>query len=391
VTKKIKLIFISVCLLSNSLLYPKVQKEREYNKKYNLSETLWQIKLSTTEVSEINKKIETEPVVRGIHLTSWVAGDDKLRKKMIENISNSVINTVVVAVKEKNGEVYIPGIDNTIKYKTYKPAILNPKKMIADFNKLKLYKVARIVCFHDDILPKHNPELAVRRPDGSVWKTRNGDMWVDPYNKKVWDYIMSIAEKAAEYGFDEIQFDYVRYPTEGDTSLCRYSAVHNRENAEKNLVNFFKYARSRLSKYNVKISADVFGLTTSSDMGIGQNLRMISESVDYVYPMMYPSHYYSGEYNLADPDSEPYKVLNRGLKQAMNMTGFNYYKIRPYLQDFTLKKRYTSFDVRAQIIAVKNNYLKSWILWNPKCIYSWDTLTPQMFCAFVEPEKCYKK
>ncbi len=354
------------------------------------NKNFWDIKLSTAEISQIISKIETEPVIRGVHLTSWVSGNDKLRRGIIENIRRTVINTVVVAVKEKNGEVYIPS-EFSIKYGSYASAIPDPEKIVNEFKKEGLYTIARVVCFHDNIIPKKRIELAVKNSDGGAWKTRKGDMWVDPYNKEVWDYIMDVAERAAKAGFEEIQFDYVRYPTEGDTKKCRYSAVHNKENATKNIVDFFAYARKRLAKYNVKISADVFGLTTNSEMGIGQDLKMISENVDRVYPMMYPSHYYSGEYNLSNPESQPYKVIDRGLKQAMNKTGLNYYKIAPYLQDFSLKVKYTPFDVRAQIIAAKNNYIPSFLLWNPSSKYSWEALDKNIFCAFVEPEKCAYK
>ncbi len=358
--------------------------------KYKTDKNFWDIKLSTAEISQIISKIESEPVIRGVHLTSWVSGNDKLRRGIIESIRKSVINTVVVAVKEKNGEVYIP-CESSIKYGTYASAISDPEKVVNEFKKEGLYTVARVVCFHDNIIPKKRVELAVKNSDGGAWKTKKGDMWVDPYNKEVWDYIIDVAERAAKAGFEEIQFDYVRYPTEGDTKKCRYAVVHNKENATKNIVDFFAYARKRLAKYKVKISADVFGLTTNSEMGIGQDLKMISENVDRVYPMMYPSHYYSGEYNLSDPESQPYKVIDRGLKQAMNKTGLNYYKIIPYLQDFSLKVKYTPFDVRAQIIAAKNNYIPSFLLWNPSSKYSWEVLDKNIFCAFVEPEKCAYK
>ncbi len=357
---------------------------------YVSTKPYWEVKLSTQTIEIIKEKIKEQPVIRGIHLTSWVAGSDKLRREIIENIRRTVINTVVVAVREKNGEVYIPS-PLAIKYGSYTPAISNPQKIIEEFKKENLYVIARVVCFHDNIMPKKKPDWAVKDIDGEVWKTRKGDMWLDPYNREVWEYILDVAIKAAEAGFSEIQFDYVRYPTEGDTKRCRYSQIHSRENANKNLIEFFSYVRKKLTKYNVKITADVFGLTTASDMGIGQDLSLIAENVDRVYPMMYPSHYYSGEYNLKDPESQPYKVIDRGLKQAMNKTGLNYYKIVPYLQDFSLKVKYTPFDVRAQIIAAKNNYIPSFLLWNPASKYSWEALTPQAFCAFIEPEKCYKE
>lgn len=347
-----------------------------------------EIKLSTTTIEIIKRKIENEREIRGIHLTSWVAGSDYRRKEIIDNIKNSVINTVVVAVKEKNGAVYINGVGDALKYGTYVSAIKDPEKVVSDFKKEGIYTVARIVCFHDDKLPDVKPEFAVKNINGGIWKTRKGNKWVDPYNRAVWEYILEVAKRAAEAGFEEIQFDYVRYPTEGKVSDCVYSKPHNKKNATRNIADFLRYMKKNLSKYGVKISADVFGLTTSSDLGIGQDLMLIAENVDYVYPMMYPSHYYHNVYDIKVPELDPYKTINRGLIQAMNNLGVNYYKIRPYLQDFSLKVKYTPHFVRAQILAVKKNYLKSWVLWNPSSRYSWDTLRPEIYCAFIEPDKC---
>lgn len=345
----------------------------------------WEVDISTTQRAEIKARIDALPKIRGIHITSWVAGNDKLRQALIEKIKGSVINAVAIAVKEKDGKVYLPGIEKANKWGSYEPAIKEPEKMVKDFKSAGLYMMARVVCFHDDVIPRKNPSIAVRNPDGSIWRARKGSTWVDPYDRGTWDYILDVAERAAKLGFDEIQFDYVRYPTEGNTSMCRFAQVHNKENATKNIAAFLDYARKRLSPYNVKISADVFGLTTASDMGIGQDLNLIASHVDYVYPMMYPSHYYSGEYNLKNPDSQPYKVLDRSLKQALKKTGGNYYKIRPYLQDFSLKWKYGAPELRAQIIAARANMTDSWILWNPSVKYSWEALTPQMYRAFIDP------
>jgi len=121
-------------------------------------------------------------------------------------------------------------------------------------------------------------------------------------------------------------------------------------------------------------------------MGIGQDLRIIAHNVDYIYPMMYPSHYYTGEYNLKDPNSQPYKVIDRGLKDALKRLGPDYVKIRPYLQDFSMGHHYGPHEVRAQIIAARRNMLESWVLWNAANRYNWAALTPQSFRAFVEPD-----
>ncbi len=345
----------------------------------------WEVDISTTQKTLIKNKIDSLPKIRGIHLTSWVGGNAELRHKIIKNIKSSIINAVVVDIKEKNGKVYIPGIEKAYKWGSYEAAIKKPESMVEDFKKAGIYTMARIVCFHDDTIPMKNPSIAVKNPDGSIWRGRKGSTWVDPYKKETWNYILDVAERAAELGFNEIQFDYVRYPTEGNTSMCRFSQIHNRENATKNIASFLDYARDRLSKYNVKISADVFGLTTGSDMGIGQDLNLIASHADYVYPMMYPSHYYNREYNLKNPESQPYKLIDRAMKHALKNAMGNYYKIRPYLQDFSLKWKYGAPELRAQIIAARVNMVDSWILWNPSAKYSWEALTPQMYRAFIDP------
>ncbi len=330
----------------------------------------------------------SQKTVRGIHLSSWGAGSKRIRRELIARIRASVINTVVVAIKETDGKVFIPGVEMAQKYGAYAPAISRPEEMLKDFKDIGLYTVARIVVFKDNILPLKRGDLAVREPGGGPWRARNGATWLDPYNKEAWAYTLDVAEQAAGLGFDEIQFDYIRYPTEGRTELCRYAGKHTRKSAIANLQEFLIYARGRLKPYKVKISADVFGLTTSSndDMGIGQDIKVIARHVDYVYPMMYPSHYNPGEYNIPDPNAHPYMVIDRGLKDALRRLGPNYVKLRPYLQDFSMGRHYGPHEVRAQIIAARRNMLESWVLWNAANRYNWPALTPQSFRAFVEPD-----
>ena len=343
------------------------------------------VQLSTAAIREL---VLEQPKVRGIHLTSWGAGSAKLRKELIKKISASVINTVVIAIKETDGKVYIPGVDKAHKFGSYQAAIPRPEEMLKDFKDAGITPVARIVVFKDKVLPKVRQDLAVRTPGGGLWRSNNGATWIDPYNREVWDYTLDIAERCARLGFEEIQFDYIRYPSEGNTSLCRYSKPHNRQNSINNLRDFLAYARKRLAPYKVKISVDVFGLTTTvkDDMGIGQDINTLAAGSDYVYPMMYPSHYYPGEYNLKHPNASPFKVINRGLKDAMGRLGKDYAKLRPYLQDFSLGWPYGAPEVRAQIMATRFNHLESWVLWNPSNKYTWAALTPQSYRAFVDPE-----
>ena len=341
--------------------------------------------ISTTTIHEL---VLAQHQIRGIHLTCWGAGSAKSRREIIRKMSGTVLNAVVIALKETDGKVYIPGVEKAARWGSHEGAITDPAAMVKDFKDAHIYTIARIVMFKDKILPKVRKDLAVRTPGGDLWRSRNGATWVDPYNHEVWDYNLDIAELAAKLGFDEIQFDYLRYPSEGNTSLCRYSKPHNRQTATANLKDFLDYARKRLAPYNVKISADVFGLTTTvkDDMGIGQDIATLASGADYVYPMMYPSHYYPGEYGLKNPNSQPFKVINYGLRDAMVKLGPNYARLRPYLQDFNLgAPKYGPAEVRAQLTAAHLNYLQSWVLWNAGNRYNWEALTPQSYRAFVDP------
>ena len=344
------------------------------------------VRVSTAEIRGL---VLADRKVRGIHLTCWGAGSAKQRRELVDRIKGSVINAVVVAIKETDGKVYIPGVEKAYKFGSHENAIPDPEGMLKDFKAAGLYTVARIVVFKDKVVPKVRKDLAVRTPSGDLWRSRNGATWMDPYNREVWDYNLDIAERAAKLGFDEIQFDYIRYPSEGNTALCRYSKPHDRRTATHNLKEFLDYARKRLAPYKVKISADVFGLTTTvkDDMGIGQDIGTLASGADYVYPMMYPSHYYAGEYNLKNPNREPFKVINRGLRDAMGKLGPDYARIRPYLQDFSLfGVHYGPSEVRAQLLAARLNLLESWVLWNAGNKYTWSALTPQSYRAFVDPE-----
>lgn len=354
------------------------RKKSTYNSK-------WKLKIPK---EEITKVIETMPVRRGVHLTGYWAGGASLRKKLIKNIRGTVLNTVVIALKEMDGKVFINGVEKAKEYKAYYGAIAEPEKMVQDFKDAGLYTIGRIAVFKDDILPVKRPDLAVKTPDGNIWKDRKGKMWADQYSREVWDYNIDVALSAVEAGFDEIQFDYIRYPTEGNISLCRYSEPeHSWDKARVNLVEFLKYARSKIPDH-ILISIDTFGLTLSEiDNKIGQDMELLAQYADYIYPMMYPSHYYRGHYGLRNPNAEPYKVIEYGLSDAMARLETNYAKIRPYLQDFSQgKPKYGPNELGEQIKALRANHLHSWILWNAANKYTWSALSPEYYKNNIDPD-----
>ena len=165
-----------------------------------------------------------------------------------------------------------------------------------------VYLIGRIVTFEDPVLAEKRPDLAIRSSDGSIWHTNGGLAWTNPYDRRVWQYNVDLAAAAAKAGFDEIQFDYVRFPSDGDISLIRYPGKHTQP-MRWTIPAFVQYAAKRLHPLGARVSVDVFGLSATRDLGIGQLPRRVSRYVDAVYPMVYPSHFNSGEYGISDPNA----------------------------------------------------------------------------------------
>ncbi|MDR1942831.1 MAG: putative glycoside hydrolase [Endomicrobium sp.] len=320
-------------------------------------------------ITSDSAKSEKAKYIRGIHLSAWISGSEKHRKLVLELFATTELNTAVIDIKEYEGQVYIKVKEAEVN-KTYVVAIPDLEKYILLLKEKGIYTIARIVIFRDNTISRKKPSLAVKNPDGTIWTDRKGAAWLDPYNKDAWDYNLKIAERAAEIGFDEIQFDYIRFPSDGNTKNCRYSKPHSATEASKALIGFLKEAKRRLNLKGAKISIDVFGLTTTAtdDMGIGQKIVEMTEQVDYVSPMVYPSHYAKWTYGIADPNKEPYKVVYNSIEGALKRIPEE--KLRPWLQDFSLGYKYGKNEVRAQMQACYDNKIGSWLLWNPRCIYT---------------------
>ena len=284
------------------------------------------------------------------------------------------LNAVVIALKEYDGRMFVKGVPLAQEIGAHVNAIPDLAAAVKDFKDAGIYTIGRIVLFKDDTLARKRPELAVHRPDGKIWVNDNGVAWVDPYRKEVWEYNLAIASRAAAH-FDEIQFDYIRFPSDGPVRLCRYSrADHTPATAAKNLADLMAYFRAHLP--GVKLSVAVFGLTTTdtSGMGIGQHFDQFIKEADFVSPMMYPSHYAKGEYGLKDPNRDPYKTIHRGLRRVAGL-GEDMGKLRPYFQDFSLYHvHYGVPEVRAQIFAAARMGVRNWILWNPQNRYTWSAI-----------------
>lgn len=313
--------------------------------------------------------------VRGIYMTAQTVADKEKFDRLLKLIDETELNAVVIDVKNDEGFItYQTNVDDA------QFAGSNAKITIKDIgstlnllNSKKIYTIARIVTFKDNKAASKFPNLAVKSRSGGIWRDRNGQAWLNPYNREAWNYVVDIAEEAAAKGFDEIQFDYVRFPTDGNLKMIDYgkSAGSSKPQA---IGDFLKYARTRLSDMGTVVSADVFGLVTTAenDMNIGQKLEYLADSVDVISPMVYPSHYGKGSYGVAEPDFEPYKIVNYSMKiakQRLDKNDKSIARLRPWLQDFSATylpryKKYGPAEIRAQIKATYDAGVREWILWN---------------------------
>ena len=317
--------------------------------------------------------------VKAVYMTSYAAGSPKLFNDIVSLADKTEINGVVLDVKDDTGYVtYATDAPMANKLGTITPRIGNVDGVLATFRRHGIVPIARIVCFKDPLLPKKRPDLAVQNKNGGLWKDAKGITYVNPYDHRVWEYLVEIAEDAAKHGFREIQFDYVRFPSDGNITTAVYPGKSGLP--EDAVAGFLQFARKRLEPYGVWLSADVFGMTLSAkdDVGIGQKVEKIAAAVDIVCPMIYPSHYYAGSYNIPNPNADPYKTITYAMKDATSRMDGTGAITRPWLQDFSLGGvTYGVNEVRAQIKAVEEQGYSEWILWDPNNTYTVGALQPK--------------
>lgn len=313
-----------------------------------------------------------EPV-RGLYCSGWAAGSPKLFNSIVDVIDKTDLNAIVIDIKGDNGRLsYQSSVPLSRKYRTGQAKIGDIGKVMAVLKEKGIFPIARIVAFKDPVIAAAKPEWAVRDTRGGIWTDDKGMAWVDPYNRQYWDYLIDLAREAIELGFEEIQFDYVRFTSDGNISTCVYP-FNTRVPHEDLIAEFLRYARERLAAHGKPIAADIFGLSTSlaNDIGIGQKFEKVAAAVDVVCPMVYPSHYGPGNFGLDDPDLHPYTTVFNGvsdgvrrLRQMGSQT-----IMRPWLQAFSLNNPYKREQLQAQIKAVQDAGATEWLFWNPRCHY----------------------
>jgi hypothetical protein len=321
--------------------------------------------------------IATPEVVKALYISSWVAGSSKYREPILKIIDETEINSLVIDIKDSTGKISFKIKDALIEeLESAENRIRDIKQLTTLLHEKGIYIIGRISVFQDSYVANKKPEWAIKRiSDGKVWKDKKGLSFLDPSSKEVIDYTITIAKASYELGFDEINFDYIRYPTDGNMKDINYQLNEGKTRADK-MERFFVYLNSEMKKEkNIPLSADLFGLTTEAqdDMGIGQIWEKTIPHFDFICPMIYPSHYPKGYLGFSNPAEQPYKVIYNALKQAIIKTeaiGEDINKIRPWLQDFDLGASYTKDMIRAQIEATNDNGISSWMLWDPKNKYT---------------------
>ncbi|MCX6754778.1 MAG: hypothetical protein NTU81_03055 [Candidatus Nomurabacteria bacterium] len=321
--------------------------------------------------------IKTPEHVKALYISGWVAGTTDFLKSVVKIIDETEINAVVIDIKDSTGRISFELNDPEIqKIGSSQKRIRNIRALTNMLHSKNIYIIGRIATFQDPYLTNLKPEWAIKKiSNGGIWKDRKGLSFLDPTNKEVHKYIVSIGLDSYKEGFDELNFDYIRYPSDGDLKDINYNLAKG-ETRSDNMEKFFKYLSGEIKKdENIPMSADIFGLTTeaSDDMGIGQVWEKVIPYFDFVSPMVYPSHYPPGHAGYKKPALYPYEIINKALIGAVKKTkavNQDILKIRPWLQDFDMGAVYTKEMVRAQMNAVYDNGLTSWMLWDPSNKYT---------------------
>jgi len=361
------------------------------------------------------EKLSNPPeIIKAVYITAYSAGAKTYLNYLKNLFKNTEVNAVVVDIKGSDGYVsYASGAEEVKKYNLTNLAIKNIDELVRFFHDQNVYVIGRIAVFEDPQYAKARPELAVYNKAKTtdlthpvLWKDNNGLAWLDPNSKDVWDYDVSLAKDALYHGFDEINFDYIRFPTDGNRKNMGFPVFDEKREMSETIKEFFHYLR--ISLPNEKISADLFGLTTinTDDMGIGQIIEDAFENFDYVSPMVYPSHYANGFRGFANPAEHPYEVVKYSMDSALDrekkmikklqdsflknsealgspaatsQMSFDVplpillAKIRPWLQDFNMGAFYTADMVKQQIRATRDSLgddFNGFMLWNPSNIYT---------------------
>ncbi len=387
--------------------------------------------LSTAEVVDTVQTPEPPPVahlptpepLKAIYMTACVVGTPSFRNELVKLVGETELNAIVIDIKDYSGYLsFAPATSTLADFVSPRCMAPDMKEFLKNLHDKGVYTIGRITVFQDPVLTKSRPDLAVKKAsDGSTWRDYKGLSFTDPGAKEVWDHHVRIAKEAYAIGFDELNFDYIRFPSDGPMTDIAFSWSGNRDKSDV-LEDFFTYLSEQLHQQpnpspltkggthsdvpGVVLSADLFGMTTTNtdDLNIGQVLEKAAPHFDYIAPMVYPSHYPPRFDGFDNPNKYPYEVVKFSMDSAvkrfratttpvvMNNTGpistttksilypkkqWDPLKLRPWLQDFDYGGNYDIAEVKAQMQAVYDAGLTSWMLWAPSNRYTKGALIPE--------------
>jgi len=329
-----------------------------------------------TEPKFVVTHIKTPTSVKGIYMSACVAATPSFREKLVKIAKETEINSLVIDVKDYTGTITFSSENPLFKDNLGSGCkVKDMKEFIGELHDNNIYVIARISSFQDKYLVSKRPDLAVKREsDGGIWKDYKGVSWLDAGSKEVWDYLVALAKESYDIGFDELNFDYIRFPSDGNMKDIYYPFSEGKVKSEV-MKEFFAYLDKNLSDIEGPISADFFGMTMTNndDLNIGQILENALPYFDYIAPMVYPSHYPSGFNGYKDVNAHAYDIvkfsMDKGVERAKIATS-SPLKLRPWLQDNDYPVKYTPEMVREQIQATYDSGLTSWMLWDAGNTYT---------------------
>ena len=327
---------------------------------------------------------------RGLYVFRFAANARRL-KHLIGIADSTEVNALIIDVKDEFGLNYEPADPMVKKNAGTQVKARNLQALVDTIRAHGILPVARIVVFKDSVTARNNPDHTIRKADGTPWHDKKGQTWVNPYANAIWEYNFRVAEDAIRMGFGEIQFDYIRFPEPFKSLPQQVFPEQNGRTKEQVLAEFLKTARARFAKMGVRTTADIFGLVTTvgGALEVGQQWEHISPNVDVVLPMVYPSHYPPGSFQLPHPNAAPYDVIHIAISRARERDeklGIKGEHIRPWLQAFSLgKPPYGAHEIEEQKRAVYDSGYDGWVMWEPGSRY--DKFLPALEKTFVSRKK----
>lgn len=329
--------------------------------------------------------------VKGIYMTARTAGSKRFGE-LLDMIDRTELNAAVIDLKGDTGALAFFPDDPALSATTSTVFLPKLEDLTGELHRRGIYAIARVFVFEDPWYAEHSTS-ALRYASGALWGDKKGVRWTDPASEEVWRYNAAIAKEAWSRGFDEVQFDYIRFPTDGNVKAIVYPDWDGKEPKRSVIARFFAFLGSELVDRGIPVSVDLFGYAVredEGDVGIGQNMKDALPYVTAISPMVYPSHYYAGSYGYPNPALAPAGIVSTSMAIADRVIASSTdvrATVRPWLQDFNIGAVYDATKVRAEIDAAEAGGASGWLLWNASNVYTEGALKPATKPAGEEADK----